>query len=77
MLLANKAEQRQMNPTEKTFTIRDIDGSNPREVTLAQFLAHHEERKAMAAPIAAALRAGDHDACERAQQAMRKRYPKG
>lgn len=60
----------------RTWTISDIDGANKRSVTLAQFRAELDARKAMAAPISAAFRRGDIAACERAQSALRKVFPK-
>lgn len=43
--------------TERTWEISDIDGSNKRTVTLAQFLADNEAKKAKASTIyASALR---------------------
>jgi hypothetical protein len=59
---------------ERTWEISDIDGKNKRTVTLAQFRAEIDERKAMTAPIMAAFRRGDLKACEAAQTAMRKRF---
>jgi hypothetical protein len=47
-----------------------------RTVTLAQFRAEIDARKAAAAPIMDAWRRGDLKACEVAQAAMRKRFPK-
>jgi len=55
----------------RTFEIVDLDGSNRRTVTLAEFLAEHEARKAMAAPIMAAWRRGDMNGVASAQAAMR------
>ena len=57
---------------ERTWEITDINGT--RTVTLAQFRAEMDARKAMAAPIMAALRKGDLAACEKAQKAMRKAF---
>ena len=60
--------------TERTWEISDINGKNKRMVTLAEFRADIEARKAAAAPIMAAFRRGDLKACEAAQTAMRKRF---
>jgi hypothetical protein len=48
---------------------------NGRKVTLAQFRADIDARKAAAQPIADAWRAGDIAACEAAQKQMRKQFP--
>lgn len=40
--------------TERTWEISDLDGSNKRRVTLAQFLAENEARKREAEAIYAA-----------------------
>lgn len=61
---------------ERTYEISDIDGSNKRRVTLAQFLAEHEARKAMCRPIMAAWKRGDMAGVEKAQAAYRKVYPR-
>lgn len=37
--------------TERTWEISDLDGSNKRTVTLAQFLAYNTERAAIAQRI--------------------------
>ena len=37
--------------TEKTWTIRDIDGSNPRQVTLAEFHAMNRQKADQAKAI--------------------------
>ena len=57
--------------TECTWEISDIDGKNKRTVTLAQYRAEIEARKAMAAPIMAAIRRGDLKTATAAQEAMR------
>ena len=59
---------------ERTWEISDIDGRNKRTVTLAQFRAEIDERKAMAAPIIEAVRRGDLEAATAAQAAMRERF---
>ena len=61
---------------ERTWEITDIDGSNRRTVTVAMLRAEIDERKPYTAAIAAAVRAGDLVACEKAQAAMRARFPK-
>lgn len=61
-------------PAERTYEISDIDGTNKRHVTLAQFRAELDARAAMAKPIMSAMRRGDLAACETAQDAMRKRF---
>lgn len=61
---------------ETKYTISDIDGRNPRQVTLAEFMADHEARKAAAAPIMAAVRRGDLAAVAMAQASMRNQFPK-
>jgi hypothetical protein len=63
--------------TQRTWEISDIDGSNKRRVTLAQYRTELDARKAMTKPIMDALRRGDLEACGRAQAAMRKQFPKG
>lgn len=60
--------------TERTWTITDINGKNPRTVTLAQYMAAHNARKAAANPIMDAFRRGDLAACGVAQEAMRKQF---
>lgn len=45
-------------------------------MTLQELRAEIEARKAMAAPIMEALKRGDLIACERAQQAMREKFPR-
>lgn len=62
--------------TERTWEIADIDGSNRRRVTLAEFMASHEARKAAAKPIMDAVRRGDLAGVATAQAAMRKRLAK-
>jgi len=61
---------------ERTYEISDIDGSNKRTVTLAQFKAAHEARKAAAAPIMEAIRRGDLAGAAKAQAAMRAKFPR-
>ena len=60
--------------TERTWEISDIDGKNKRTVTLAQFRAEIDVRKALALPIMAAVRRGDLKAATAAQEAMRKHF---
>jgi hypothetical protein len=62
---------------ERTWEICDIDGSNKRRVTLEQYRAELDARKAMAQQISDAFRRGDVAGVERAQSAMRKQFPKG
>ncbi|TPK42273.1 MULTISPECIES: hypothetical protein [unclassified Mesorhizobium] len=59
-----------MNATTYEIT---LDGTK-RTVTLAQFRAEIEARRAAAAPIIAALLAGDIEACAAAQSAMRAKF---
>lgn len=59
---------------ERTWTIRDLDGSNERVVTLAEFKAIIAERSAAAKPISDALRRGDMGAVKAAQDAFRAIY---
>jgi hypothetical protein len=51
-----------------------IDGKNPRRVTLAEFRAEIEARKAAAAPIMDALRRNDITGCAAAQATFRKQF---
>lgn len=55
---------------ERTWEISDAAGRK-RRVTLAEFRAELDARKAMAAPIMDAMRRGDIKACGDAQAAMR------
>ena len=61
-----------MTQTARTWEISDLDGSNKRCVTLAEFRAELDRRKALAAPIAAAWKRGDISGVAKAQAAMRK-----
>ena len=58
----------------QTWEISDIDGSNKRTVTLAQYRAELDARKPYTAAIMAAVRSGDMKAAAAAQAAMRKRF---
>ena len=58
--------------SEPTYEIEDASGK--RRVTLAEFRAELDARKAMALPIADAVRRGDHDGCAAAQAAMREAF---
>lgn len=58
--------------TERTWEITDANGK--RSVTLAQFRAEVDARKAAAAPIMDAWRRGDINGCAKAQAAMRKQF---
>ena len=60
--------------TEQTYEISDIDGKNKRRVTLAQYRAELDARKAAATLVMAAFRSNDIDACAKAQTTMRKRF---
>lgn len=60
--------------TERTYEIRDIDGKNPRTVTLAQYRAELDARKVYTSRIMAAVRAGDITACAAAQAEMRIKF---
>lgn len=59
---------------KRTWKIADIDGSNRREVTLAQFRAELDARKAAAAPIMDAWRSGDLNGVAKAQAAMTEQH---
>lgn len=59
---------------EQIFEISDIDGKNKRRVTVSQYRAELDARKAMAHPIMDAFRRGDLKACSDAQAAMRKKF---
>jgi hypothetical protein len=61
---------------EQTWTITDIDGRNPRIVTLSQFRAEMDARKEAAKPIAAGWRRGDIAGVETAQTAFRAQFSK-
>jgi hypothetical protein len=56
---------------ERTWEISDIDGGNKRRVTLAQYRAELDARKALVQPIADAFWRGDLAGVERAQAAIR------
>ena len=58
---------------DRTWTIKDADGTE-RTVTLAQFRAMIDERKAAAAPIMDAARRGDIAGFASAQTSFRKRF---
>ncbi len=60
--------------TERTWEISDIDGSNKRTITLAQYRAELDARKPYTAAIMAAVRSGDLKAVSAAQAAMRKQF---
>lgn len=62
--------------TELTWTIADIDGKNPRQVTLAQYRAEIDAAKAAAAPIMAAFKRGDMAGMAKAQTAFRAALPR-
>jgi hypothetical protein len=57
--------------TERTWEISDLDGSNKRTVTLAQYRAELDARKVYTARIAAAVQTGNMKAVIAAQRAMR------
>jgi hypothetical protein len=57
---------------ERTWKITDVKGT--RMVTLAEFRAEIEARKAAAAPIMDAWRKGDMHGVQSAQAEMRKRF---
>lgn len=57
--------------TERTWQISDLDGSNKRTVTLAQYRAEVDAAKQAVAPVAAAWRRGDLKAVEAAQKRAR------
>jgi len=59
--------------TERTWKITDADGSNRRRVTLAEFRADMDARKAAAKPIMDAWMRGDKAGVLAAQAAMRSR----
>lgn len=56
----------------KTYEITDERGT--RRVTLAEFRAELDARKAAARPIMDAFRRGDLEACGKAQASMRERF---
>ncbi len=60
--------------TERTWEISDLDGSNKRTVTLAQYRAELDARKPHTAAIMNAVRRGDIAGVEAAQAAMRKQF---
>lgn len=60
-----------MTNTARTWEITDLDGSNRRTVTLAQYRAEIDRALALAAPIAAAWKRGDMAGVKTAQAAMR------
>jgi hypothetical protein len=62
-----------MTSQTRTWEITEEDGTK-RMVTLAQFRAIIDERKAATKPIADAWRNGDLEACTQAQAAFRKRF---
>lgn len=58
--------------TERTWEISNIDGSNKRTVTLAQYRAEVDAAKRLVAPVAAAFYRGDLAGVEKAQKAARR-----
>jgi hypothetical protein len=60
--------------TERTWEISDIDGSNKRTVTLAQYRAELDARKPYTAAIMAAVRSDDQAGVAAAQAEMRKQF---
>lgn len=60
--------------SKRTWEISDIDGSNKRTVTLEQFRAELDERAVYAKRAMDAVRAGDMNACAKAQADMRERF---
>lgn len=61
--------------TERTWEISDIDGSNKRRVTLAQYRAELDARRPYTKAIMDAVRSGNIAAIGKAQTAMRERFP--
>jgi hypothetical protein len=57
---------------ERTFEITDASGT--RRVTLAQFRAEQDARKADAAKVMDAVRRGDMAGCAKAQADMRAKW---
>jgi hypothetical protein len=57
----------------RTFEIEDSKGR--RRVTLAEFRADLDARKAAASLVMGAIRCGDIDGCTKAQAAMRAKFP--
>jgi hypothetical protein len=55
----------------KTYTITDIDGSNPRQVTLDEFMAIHRANVARVSPIANAFRRGNLKETEATQNRVK------
>ena len=58
----------------QTYEIADIDGRNPRQVTLAQYRAEIDERVKASREIGDAWRRGDIMRCAAAQAAFRKQF---
>lgn len=59
---------------KRTWEISDIDGSNKRRVTLEQFRAELADRAVYARRVMDAVKAGDMDACAKAQADMAARF---
>jgi hypothetical protein len=63
--------KREMEMTaERTWEISDLDGSNKRTVTLAQYKAELAAAKAAVAPIVAAFKRGDMAGMAAAQASL-------
>ena len=52
---------------KRTYRISNVDGTNPREITLAQFMDLHRKAIAKVSPVVKAFRDGDLKACASAQ----------
>jgi hypothetical protein len=57
----------------RSWEISDLDGTNKRRVTLAEYRAEIEAAKAKAAKVMNAVRRGDLKGTEAAQRAMKTR----
>lgn len=55
---------------ERTWEISDIDGTNKRTVTLAQYRAEIETAKQRVRPVVDAFRRGDRDGMAKAQSKL-------
>jgi len=61
-----------LNSQNLKRTIYDSDGTHPRSVTLAQYLAEVRAAVVAVKPVADAFYRGDHDACALAQAQARR-----
>ena len=65
-----------MSVTNRTFETSDLDGSNRRTITTAQYRAELDERAIYARAIMDAMVRKDLTACAAAQKVMRERFGK-